>query len=206
MTCIVGMADESAGAVMLGADSAGSDGWTIDAYTTPKLVGLRLPDGTLPKGRHDIVIGYTGSYRMGQLLAHRLTLPERGRPASMTPERYLVARFIPAIRKLFKDEGYAKVENAVEQGGNFLVGLEGHLFEVQGDFSVLESTQGVMAVGSGEHIARGALYTVTRHMTGVRPVRALRIALEAAEATVTTVAGPRSYIASGNVPKPREGR
>ena len=61
-----------------------------------------------------------------------------------------------------------------------------------------------MAVGSGEHVARGALHTVARHLSRVRPVRALRIALEAAEAAVTTVAGPRSYIASGNVPKPRE--
>ena len=70
---------------------------------------------------------------------------------------YLVKRFVPFLRAAFKDAGWLEVENSREEGGQFLVGIRGELFEINSDFSVLKMVDGFNAVGSGEYYALGAM-------------------------------------------------
>ncbi|XVV11230.1 hypothetical protein ACQP2X_41330 [Actinoplanes sp. CA-131856] len=64
MTCIVGITDGTT--VTIGGDSAGSDGWHVAVRSDSKVfqVGPYL-------------MGFTTSYRMGQLLRYSLTSHER---------------------------------------------------------------------------------------------------------------------------------
>jgi len=171
VTCIVGFVDR--GAVWLGADSAGIDGWDLMVVANEKVFA-----------RGEFLIGYTTSFRMGQLLRHSLEVPKR--PADQDERDYMVTTFVEAVRKCLKDGGWAEEEKKRESGGCFLVGYGGRLFQVNADYSVLETADGLNAVGCGGQLALGAL-----HATRGKPARKrLEIALEAAERWNAGVRGP----------------
>ncbi len=129
MTCIVGMTHR--GRVYMGGDSAAVQGWTR-RQTALKKVFRRGP----------FLIGYTSSFRMGQLLQHHLDVPKQ--TDSQEDMAYMVTRFIESARKLLKDKGFAKVESNSESGGQFLVGYRGQLYTIHRDFQV-----GHVADGTG---------------------------------------------------------
>ena len=181
MTCIVGMVDAKAGTVRLGADSASSNGWTIRDTKTPKLCGFKYPHLDPEGDGFDLVLGYTSSYRMGQLLMQALTVPSRGHD---DVEKWVVTKFVPAVRDVFKTGGFAKVDSNVETGGTFLLGIEGRLFEIQDDYSALEAIAPFGACGSGEAFAMGAM------ATGASIDDALKVAAE----LTATVRGPFNFI------------
>lgn len=145
MTCIVGF--RHAQGIIVGGDSAGSDGYVIQRNVRPKV----FKNG-------EFLIGYTTSFRMGQVLEFDLHPPVV--PPGEDPLTSMVARFIPEVRKALKESGFAEVENNQETGGVFLVAFRGRLFAVQRDFSVLEAMDGYDACGSGEEYALGALHSV----------------------------------------------
>lgn len=162
MTCIVGLVD--CGAVWIGGDSAGVDGWDLLVLADEKVFA-----------RGEFLIGFTTSFRMGQLLKHRLKVPKR---RSGQDERdFMATAFVDAVRKCLKGGGWAEEDKKRETGGCFLVGYNGRLFQVNGDYSVLETADGLNAVGCGGQLALGAL-----HATRGKPAhRRLEFALEAAE-------------------------
>jgi hypothetical protein len=144
VTCIVGIADGES--VWLGGDSAGISGWDKTIFTEPKV----FRNG-------EWVMGFTTSFRMGQLLQHVLVPPRLPEP-SVPLERFMVTEFIDAVRQTLRGGGFAKKENDVERGGQFLVGIRGRLFFVDSDYQVGESTDGYAAIGSGFAYALGSLY------------------------------------------------
>lgn len=161
MTCIVAL--EHKGKVYMGGDSAAVSGWDIQASASPKvfLVG-------------DFLIGYTSSFRMGQLLQYNLEIPENA--CGKDDMKYLVTQFIPAVRNCLKDGGYTKVDNNKEEGGAFLVGYRGKAYLVSSDFQITRMTSGFIAVGCGENYAIGALAVnkITHPENAV--IRALEVA------------------------------
>jgi ATP-dependent protease HslVU (ClpYQ) peptidase subunit len=172
MTCIVGIAE--GGKVYIGGDSAGVGG------------GLSLMVSARPKvfRNGDFVIGYTDSFRLGQLLAHSLTPPKRHPDTGI--DKFMMTTFIDAVRDCLKTGGYAKKDNEVEKGGTFLVGYCGRIFLVENNYQVLEYEDGFAACGCGDQIALGAMYA----NPAARPLDRLRIALEAAERYCAGVRGP----------------
>lgn len=180
MTLIVGTLHE--GQVWMACDSIGSDGFTKMIVKQPKL---------FRKG--DLIMGYTDSFRLGQLLEHNLALPSRAVGQEVVP--WLITAFVDTLRTCLKNGGYATFESGTEGGGNFLIATEGRLFEVQRNYSILESTEPYAAVGSGEYHAYGALHAT--HLLDLPPRQRLLLALEAAAAHVTTVRGPYWIIPPG---------
>lgn len=160
MTCIVAL--EYEGKVYMGGDSAAVAGWDIQATANPKvfLVG-------------DFLIGYTSSFRMGQLLQYNLTIPENIDGDDM---RYLVTKFIPAVRECLKEGGYTKVDNSREDGGYFLVGYRGRAYKVANDFQITRMANGFIATGCGEGYALGALAAVEIVDPEKAVIRALEVA------------------------------
>lgn len=144
MTCIVGV--EYQGDVYMVADSSSVAGWQGVATTMPKVFRLG-----------DILIGYTTSFRMGQILEYHLSPPADNHPGS--PVGYLVKQLIPAIRELFREHGYMGKAEERECGGQFLVGYRGKLFLVDSDFQVNRSRDGYYAIGAGAEYALGSLFT-----------------------------------------------
>lgn len=138
MTCIVGI--EHNGHVFMGGDIQGTGSNNKVIHTQPKVFNKK-----------GVLFGYTTSYRFGQILEHALSDP-------CIPEddgdiyRWLITTVVPEIIAVLKSAEYVG-------GGNCLIGVKGQLWELQNDFSVLRSTLGYAAVGSGYEYALGSVAT-----------------------------------------------
>jgi ATP-dependent protease HslVU (ClpYQ) peptidase subunit len=174
MTCIVGFTDKETNQVWIGGDSLGSNGYIKDVQALPKVF------------RHDtfknVIMGSTGSFRHMDLLKYSENLfPEidwyKGKNID---HKYMVKTFIPNLITLFQENVIDKPRE--NRGGNFLLGVEGKLFEIQNDYSVLQSNSGFAAVGCGGDVALASLITTTKHFKDkLTPVEHITYALEAAE-------------------------
>lgn len=182
MTAVVGLAHD--GRVHLGADSAGVSGWALT---------VRADEKVFTNGAY--VLGFTTSFRMGQLLRYGFAPPQ--------PEgdlyRFMVTAFIDAVRDCLKTGGYASKTSEQEFGGTFLVGVHGRLFEIDRDYQVGEPADGFAAVGCGFELALGAMHAT--RTTRMPVTRRLRTALEAAERFSAGVRGPFAYASTKRAPK-----
>jgi ATP-dependent protease HslVU (ClpYQ) peptidase subunit len=161
MTCIVGLEDN--GEVYVGADSAAADGWEVRQTRQPKVFR-----------RGEFIIGYTTSFRMGQILQHHLEV--RLQKQDEPDDAFMVCAFIEAVRDCLKKHGFAKVENNVEEGGAFIVGYHGSVYEVNGDFQVNSMADGFSALGCGGPYALGVMEALKHLGPRERIMEALRIA------------------------------
>jgi ATP-dependent protease HslVU (ClpYQ) peptidase subunit len=171
MTCIAALVD--AGDVYIGGDSASVAGHTI---------AVRSDGKVFRSGEY--LIGFGTSFRMGQLLQHRLRLPEP--PSGGELHTFMVRDFADAVRACLKEGGFAGEEDGSERGGHFLVGVRGRLFHVGGDYQVAEYASGFAAIGSGEDFALGSLHSTA----GQPPLQRVLTALEAAERFAWAVRRP----------------
>ena len=81
------------------------------------------------------MFGFTTSFRMGQLIRYALEPPE---PEGEL-DRFMSTAFVDAVRACLKDGGWARRDNEREEGGTFLVGVQGRLFAVHDDYQVDEA-------------------------------------------------------------------
>jgi len=160
VTCIIGVAEEHA--VWMGADSASSAGWTGRISCLPKVFRV---------GK--FLIGYTTSFRMGQILQHHLSV--RAQKVDESDAEYMVCGFAEAVRSCLKEHGFAKIENNVETGGQFLVGYKGRLYVVDTDFQVNIHADNFDAVGCGAQYALGAMQALSDKSPEERILTALEI-------------------------------
>lgn len=174
MTAIVGLVHD--GVVHIGGDSAGVGGWRMTVRADAKV---------FRNGPY--VFGFTTSFRMGQLIRWSLQAPEPDGDL----DRFMCTTFIDSVRECLKAGGFAKRNSEQEEGGTFLVGVQGRLFTVHDDYQVGEAVDGYAAVGCGEEPALGALFA-TAHM-GMGPDERLELALEAAERFSAGVRAPFAY-------------
>lgn len=172
MTCIVGIAHN--GHVYMGGDSAGMD----------QRYALQIRADRKVFRRGEFVMGFTTSFRMGNLLQHSFEPPRRH--PSDDVHKFMCTEFVDAARECLKKGGYAMRENEREEGGTFLVGYAGRLFEVQDDYQVAETVDGFLAIGSGDLVALGALYATA----SLEPKGRIASALAAAERYSGGVRGP----------------
>lgn len=147
MTCIVGLIQGDD--IWMGGDSAGVDVRRLEIRSRKDTKVFEV-DGKF-------LIGYTSSFRMGQLMRFGFSPPsQEGKAADY---EYMCTVFIDAIRKRLKDGGYAKVKDGREEGGQFLVGYRGRLYTIHEDFQVGETSDEFDAVGCGADYALGSLYS-----------------------------------------------
>ena len=184
MTCIASL--KSDGKVWIGGDSAGVnvESLSITARADRK-VFLKTDVVGVPYG-----FGFTSSFRMGQLIQYHLEIPAV--PDKMDLHEFLATSFIFALRNCLKDGGWAIVENNKEQAGTFLVATRGRVFMVDSDYQVGESLHDFSAVGCGEDIALGSLYSTNK--TKLTPVARVELALRAAAEFSAGVRGPFSLV------------
>lgn len=171
MTCIVGIVGNNE--VWMGGDSASISGWVMNAARQPKVFQ-----------RAECLIGFTDSFRMGDLLRYRLEVPVR--PEEQDTHEWAATSFADALRNCLSNGGYAKKENEREEGGTFLLGCGGRLFCIYSDYHISEPLCGYDACGSGREVALGALY-VTR---GQVPEKRIVDALEGAAQHIACVEPP----------------
>jgi len=175
MTCIVGLVDGKS--VWIGGDSAGVEGLNLRVRKDVKVFSV---DGRF-------LIGYTSSFRMGQLLRFGFH-PPRQRTTDSDYE-YMCTDFIDAVRKRLKAGGCLKVKDGVEEGGCFLVGYNNRLYIVDSDLQVGECIDGFDSVGCGEQYALGSLFA-TKDSKKYSPKDRILLALRTAEYFSAGVRGP----------------
>jgi ATP-dependent protease HslVU (ClpYQ) peptidase subunit len=181
MTCVVALRQE--GRVYMGCDSAGVGGWySRSNRTDPKIYRV----GTM-------LIGFTSSFRMGQLLGHALTPPHHH--PDVPVEKYMVTSFVDTVRTCLKAGGWAEKEKEQEKGGIFIVAYKGRIFEIQSDYQVAECEEPYSAVGCGQDLALGSLYTSERSVVGAGDLADIararvKMALQAAAAFSAGVHAP----------------
>ena len=136
MTVLVGIVDE--GSVYIGADRGATDDNTIISMSRPKI--------TIKNGW---IFAYSGSLGTGQLLEFiEFPIPKG--------DIYKLVRLdiVSSLKNLIDEYGKEDEDNSVD----FLIGSEGILFEFcTTDWSVTEVQE--TAVGSGNQLALGSLYT-----------------------------------------------
>ncbi|WP_323775985.1 hypothetical protein [Leisingera sp.] len=171
MTCIVGIADGRN--VWMGGDAAGSSGHRIDVRSHPKVFRLRK------HGQDDILIGYTSSFRMGQALQYGWDFPDLPSPRADLMQ-WMCTDFIDSVRERLGAAGFKKTDNGEERGGMFMVGLRGRLFTIDSDFQVGEVVDGYNAIGCGDDLARGSLFSTGHGGGEFKPTERVECALAAA--------------------------
>lgn len=163
MTCIVGLVHK--GTVYMGGDSAGVGGYSLTVRKDTKVFH-----------NASFLMGFTSSFRMGQLLRYAFSPPDYD--SSVSLEKFMATTFIDAVRACLKEGGFASKSSEVEAGGYFLVGFQGRLFYIESDYQVGEALDGYDAVGCGSDVALGALYATSARVT---PRKRILLALQAAE-------------------------
>ena len=179
MTAIVGILHGES--VWIGGDAAGVGGLSLTTRKDPKV----FRNG-------EFIVGYTSSFRMGQLLEFAFAPPKPMESESIMP--YMVTRFVPAIRDCLKSGGFQTTDKGQEFGGTFLVGYRGELFEIESDYQVSRVRASFNACGCGRDIALGSLHT-TQSMK-LPPEKRITMALEAASEFSAGVRGQFTIVSS----------
>jgi len=168
MTCIVGLVDGNK--VWLGGDRAATDGGlNRTLLKEPKI---------FTKG--EIGFGVCGLPKVMDALKHAIELPVQ---TEGDDKGFLVSQVIPAIR-----EGLVKFDAAgenkspfgggpgIEFEGAMLVAYRGRLYNLQGNFQLVEGDEKFASVGSGSKLALGS-FDSTKKVSN--PKRRIIMALEA---------------------------
>jgi len=176
MTCIVGLVEK--GNVYIGGDSAGVAGLSVS---------IRADEKVFHNG--PFIMGFTSSFRMGQLLRYRFSPPKQ--TVNQTDMEYMVTDFIDAVRLCFANGGFGTIaDKSDNEGGTFLVGYNGSLYHIGSDFQVGRPMDQCDAVGCGNDIAKGSLFSTK----GKTPEARLKLALEAAANYSGGVAPPFTLV------------
>ena len=182
MTCILAYVDKES-VVHIAGDSAGTD---VKRHTRVDLSSKKI-------FRHgNMLMGYTTSFRMGQILENCLEPPER--KEGLTDYQYLVKQFVPALKKLYTDEGYMLATE--KEGGTFIIGWNGALYEIEDDFAVLPQSNCFTSCGSGTSQAKAAFMALLEHgvVDKIGAEAALRSVLDITSRFNITVSGRIDYL------------
>lgn len=137
-----------------------------------------------------MVIGYTTSFRMGQILEYELKLPEH--PEDMNALKYMITKFVPEVKKIFAEHWKKPKDGEDGNGGEFLCGYKGRLFHLYSDLQVSERMQHYDSCGCGEGYALGSLFSSGK--SKMQPLKRLELALQAAEEFSAGVGKPFHFI------------
>lgn len=162
MTSVVGIADGKT--VWIGADTCYSDKDSRGQSAHPKVFFKEVITGHDVYGSYytskteRLLFGCCGYFRMFQLLEYGWNLPDIG---SLAVEEWLTVPFARSLRELFKDNGFIKSKDGVDEfpEGAFLMGFRGKLYHIEENFQFIESAHQEDACGSGSKFALGSLYT-----------------------------------------------
>ena len=174
MTCIV--AEVKDGVVHMAGDKCGSNGYTKIMVDKSKVFINR-----------NFIIGYTTSFRMGQLLEFTWNPPEK--LPSQSEENFIYKTVVDSIKAMLKADGFA----TDKEGGSFLFGYEGKLYEMQDDYAIFKIDK-YSAVGCGEQEAKAVLHTLDHINYECDMEERLSLAIKASSLTKTGVSSEYNYL------------
>lgn len=162
MTTIVGVQYEDS--CTLVADSLVSD----DSGRT-----WNHPDMTKMNERGDFIVAGSGEVQPCDIAQHIWNPPKLTALDRKDVYHFMITKAMPSLRECLKVNGYNFDEPQDKSDGprfEFLIAVNGQLFDVGDDLAVMRSGDGFYAVGSGAMFALGALHA------GAKPLKAVQIA------------------------------
>lgn len=145
-----------------------------------------------PKVFHngDFMIGYTSSFRMGQILKFKWQPPKIKK--GQTAENYLHTDTIDSIRKVFEDNWF--LDKTKNGWGTFIICYENKIFQISDDLGVIENVEHIESCGCGRELARGALTILLEYETDYKVI--LKKLYRTVSANMTAVSSEFDYITS----------
>lgn len=181
MTCIVAIQHD--GYVWMGGDAAASRDNDVVCRSNPKVFW-----------NNDILIGYSGSFRIGQLLQYAFRPPCQS--AGQSDIEFLVVDFVDELRQLMRERGtLMKEEEGEAHDSEFLIGYRGKVYVIEPDFNVGCLLTSYVSCGSGANYAMGALYALDKNEE-MSPQEKIKIALSAATEYCTGVRPPFTILST----------
>lgn len=191
MTCII--AYKTKDKIYMGGDSCGYGGDSdVRIFKNPKVFKVG-----------NILCGYAWTYRFGQVFKQCLreqelhilsdpTIREAHRPDAVIQDA-LIEIFIPALIQKMDEQKILEMKDGIAEGGGFFLGIQGRLFFILTDFSIVEPSGDFITLGSGYQYAMGALAAI-QGAPGWEPKDKIRHALEITERYCPSVRGPFTII------------
>ena len=175
MTCIVAIVD--ADTIWMGCDSYVGDDLTYVLLPPDETKVFKLPLRCIGEPHETLIFGYAGSIRAGQIIKYNLELPVYDAELGVTDMEYLINEMIPCIRQIHKKNGLLVDDDGIQSSeACFIVGWRKKLYYIEEDYGVVPVSTNHLALGSGQHIAHGALASGLTDTPTVRIERALAAA------------------------------
>lgn len=134
-----------------------------DSLTTDEKMGRRYKHKTIPKitKNKDFLIAGSGLAFVCDVAQQAWIPPSPTATDKKDLYKFMVTKVMPSLKKTLHTAGYERTpadQRGDEADFNFLLAVNGELFEVDDDYGVLKSEDGIYAVGSGAPFALGALH------------------------------------------------
>jgi ATP-dependent protease HslVU (ClpYQ) peptidase subunit len=176
MTCVVGVIHNNK--VHMACDTAASDNESGSIHRR-KDAKVFMVD--------EYLIGFSNSYRMGQILQHDFNPP---RPPKRNLERSMAIDFVDAVYECLSKNNFI-IDKDSENVSDLIIGVHGRIFVMDTDFSIGEYYDKYFAIGSGYQFALGSLHS-TKHIKN--PRTRMTKALETAAEYTMSVRPPFLYL------------
>jgi len=181
MTVIVGLVSE--GVVWMGGDARATyeKGTACISLRTPKVHKLG-----------PYLIGQCGIPLLTDIVAYHLKLPP---PPPRGLMRFISRKLLPVLKEAIKERG--GFMGGLPEGSQMMLGFRGQLFTIDQNTQHYQVRETFHAIGDGAMPARATLYGLRASGFRGLPKDHIRIALEASESVVTTVARPWTILHGG---------
>lgn len=182
MTCIAALVDKN-GRIWMGGDSASTYGKEL------RMLSASMPKVCIRFDNNETswIFGAAGPSRLKQIITWEMDLLQAPTAREDLPD-FLAKKFRPHLYETLLKGAYLEKEGGMDKmKGAILFGLKGRLFMVDGSFCIMEEVQPFTAIGSGEDVAFGSLFSTQGESD---PEKRIDMALRAAEARTSDVRRP----------------
>lgn len=181
MTCIAAIKEKD-GTIYMAADRQSTAGNMKMASSEPKVFV-----------RGEFAYGVTGAHRIANILRYAFKEPPKAVGQSLMD--YFVNSWIPTWTECLHHHGQKQiVHNVTHSEAWLMIGHEGKLMMMAGDFTIIEEEHPYAAIGSGGDFAKGALNVMRQSSDTQNANITLRKAVLAAIEHDTYCSGPVDII------------
>jgi len=116
------------------------------------------PDVKKLSERGSFIIGGSGEVLPCDVTQHIWEPPTPTAKDRKDLYHFMIVKAMPSLRKCLTENGYNFDETKTESRFQFLMAVDGELFDIDHDLSVSKNKSGIYAAGSGAFFALGALH------------------------------------------------
>lgn len=190
MTCIIGL--KTSDKIYIAGDSAAIDDYTFSVVRNDEKVYIKKTSN------YDLLLGFAGNYRYGQLLKYKWEVPKYDESEDF--QEYLHTYFIDSIYELMNDNFLDGKNGQNSELGNAIIGFNNTMIMIHDDLHIEQintNFSDCTAIGGGAEVAYGAMES----LKNVSPIKRLNRSLEIVHKYLPAAVRPPFIIKSINIRK-----